>query len=165
MTKRLAVLVTILLISILALLTAKAEEQAAISQAQVYAMQDAAWSYTCQALQDKYDCSRVPQPVVAYTDVEAEENAWGMYSAGTAYVEISIKQRGTRFSQYIMVHEMTHYLQWVHRDFKYYTDVASCQQEKEAHTVAMDFANMVGIGNDPNVLGWEVKKAIYDCLK
>lgn len=83
----------------------------------------------------------------------------GRYKMGQKYILVD-ENLPPRLTYAVKVHEMTHYLQYKRKAWKFTTE-NRCRMEKEA----FDASNRVlrRLHDDRNVVDWDVMKALYGC--
>lgn len=125
-----------------------------------------AWAMACAFSQ--YDCSDQVPPLVDYNDPEVQKrDILGLYDARRpGIISITPEVKGTMEGLFVMVHEMTHYLQDSQHGgpIKYPTNKATaCENEAEAHKVAFEAEKAVGLSK--TMKDWTpLRQLEYGCL-
>ena len=122
---------------------------------------DTAWSWAC--LLQGMDCRSVPKPVVNY-DSRLDVSYQGAYMPGTATVNIALDFYGEKYAIVILVHEMTHYLQYIAGGANAYaTKTLRCDMEREAFKNDEKVGRYLGLEDHPWAFTWESVESLYGC--
>ncbi len=128
---------------------------AAIGAARTPQLDDrAAWREACRV--SKYSCAWLSPPYVAKAPLGP---LLGRYKMGDKYILVNEDLTGNR-AYAVRVHEMTHYLQWKHKKWKF-TKASKCENEQQA----FDVSNAVRrrLGETQGVVDWNVIRVVYGC--
>ncbi len=114
----------------------------------------AAWREACRV--SRYSCAWLSPPLVAQAPLGT---LLGRYRMGDKYILVNERISGP-LAYAVKVHEMTHYLQWKHKKWKF-THESKCENEKEAFDVSN--AVLRRLGETRDIVDWDVLKAAYGC--
>ena len=121
---------------------------------------DIAWSWAC--IIRGTDCRNIIKPLVAYTDDLSRESQ-GRYMVGSGMVEVALAYYGDRYSIVVMVHEMTHYLQYLERGGRPRTITERCRDEMQAFSADDTIAHYLGLDTHPDAFTWGSVASAYGC--
>ena len=114
-----------------------------------------AWEQACA--HSTYSCRGVKEPLVVEADLA--DRIYGEYFPGTKHVIITVGLHEPKRTL-VLAHEMTHYLQWVHKMTSMDDSKAvRCEREKEAFDVSYAVSIELGVPDTR----WQDIAFVYGC--
>lgn len=104
--------------------------------------ESAAWQEACEL--SRYSCRSIKPPVVEYDETARMTGLLGYYLLGTRVVFLAVGLKP--HAEYaVLVHEMVHYLQYVHAKYDPSVKLEKCFMESEAFSVSDQVAKRLGV--------------------
>lgn len=122
---------------------------------------EAAWTAAC--LLRGTNCSKIPRPIVIFSNEMANPDWQGGYKNGSGIIYVRLSYQVDPYAMVVMTHEMIHFLQFIETGIRIATVTQRCAFEKEAFEADDRLAKTLGLDTHPDAFTWSEVVTQYGC--